>query len=282
MRLQDQIPEVAGSQRDQVAGIDGQQCRGFAPVTFQMLVIGVRVANRQRRFLGDPVIVERLMARRTLHLVELGVRPHGRPVQHGQVITFHEVLSQDLPVGVPDVLFLEGLDVVLHAVVGDEVFELAQVFGNRRQAVIEGHVHPALPYLATHAGQLVVALAEPALAMHLRRSAQFPLQVIAPRVVRTDDGAHIPAALQQYRHAMQADVGKRADFVLVVAQHHHRLASDVAGHVIAGLLQAAGAAHAQPLGAKQMLFLEFQELRRGVDRRRHCAGIGEVPITVCL
>ena len=74
---------------------------------------------------------------------------------------------------------------------------------------------------------------------------------------------------------MAADVGQGADHPVAVAQHDDGLARDGHGQIIAGVWQGIGPPGAQPVGFEDMLLLQRQKLRRGIDHLRHGAGLFE-------
>ena len=50
--------------------VDREQRGRLAPVTFKPAIVRMRLANGQRRFLRDPVIIERVAAGRAFHFFQ--------------------------------------------------------------------------------------------------------------------------------------------------------------------------------------------------------------------
>ena len=236
---------------------------------------GMRQRDLEAVVLQDGVEVEGGTARRADHLVQLGEAADRRGMADRQVVALHEVLGEHLPVGVPDVVLVEGLDIVLHAEVGDERPGFGQAFGDGRGVAVERHEDPTEPFLAADGRQSVVLAAEVAVQRHRRRATQGAIEVVGPGVIGADDAAHPAAAGQQRRHAVQADVGEGAQAAVAVAHHGDRLAGDVPGEVVAWLLQRGGAADAEPFAAEQAVELGVQKGLRGIDLGRHGAGFLE-------
>ena len=94
-------------------------------------------------------------------------------------------------------------------------------------------------------------------------------------MIGAGDGTHRAPPLQQGRHPVAADVGQGADHPIAVAQHDDGLACDGHGQIIAGVWQGLGPPGAQPVGAENMLLLQRQKLRRGIDHLWHGAGLFE-------
>ena len=70
-------------------------------------------------------------------------------------------------------------------------------------------------------------------------------------MVGADDAAHPAAAGEQRGHPVQADVGEGVQVALAVADHGDRLAGDLPGQIVAGLVQRRGAADAEPFAAEE-------------------------------
>ena len=210
------------------------------------------------------------------------MRSYRRAMQHRQVVAFHEVLGKDLPVGIPHVLFIEGFDVVGHAVCVDESAQFGELRMNGRRVLVERHVDPALPFLTTHGGQLVAFLAEARLPIHHRCPAQRAIERIIPRMVRAHDPAHIAASFKQHRHTMQAHIRHRLELHLLVAQDHDRLCADACRQIVAGRFQRACAADALPFAFEDIALFQRQEFCRRIDTRRHGVRFAERPFATGL
>lgn len=119
---------------------------------------------------------------------------HGRGMADRQVIAFHEVLGEHLPVRVPDMGLAEALDIVLHLIGGDQLFQRAKGRGDAGAVLVERDVDPAQPFLAADRGQGVVLLAEAGGLGHERRPSQAAVEVIGPGVIGADQHPLVAAA----------------------------------------------------------------------------------------
>ena len=217
----------------------------------------------------DGVPVEGFGALRADHFVDVGRAADGLAVADRQVVALHEILGEDLPVGVPDVVFAECFRVAGEIQMGDHRLGFGEGFGRRRRVRIERHHDEAEPFLAAHGRQLHVGLAEALVAAHRRGAAQGAVEIVGPGVIGADDGAGIATPFQQRRHAVAADVGHRPQRAVAVTQHDDRLAGDLHRQVVAGVLQCVGPAGADPFLGEDVLEFEGEEIRRRVDRARH-------------
>ena len=137
LEVQRQVPEITGRQGDQQAGIERQQECGAAQVACHPGVRGMRAGDAEVGFLEDRVPVE--MRRRGLadHLVELRQSADGAGMADRQVVALHEVLGEDLPVGVPDETLVEPFGVVGEIEGADQVFDIGEMFGHRYGAGVQ-------------------------------------------------------------------------------------------------------------------------------------------------
>ena len=77
--------------------------------------------------------------------------------------------------------------------------------------------------------------------------------------------------------AVGAHVVEGVELAGVVPRNDDRLAHDVEGHVVAGLLDLLGAGHGEPVLHKDLLLLEREDLGRGVDVGRQVVRLVERP-----
>jgi len=152
---------------------------------------------------------------------------------NGQVIAFHEILGQHLPVGIPDMGFKECLGVILHVIVGDHFGQRGELIRHRRGIGVECDKDPAQPLFAADVGQGVVGFAEPFVLGHRRRAAQSPIQIVSPCMIRAHDAACVAAPFQQSRHAVAADIGHRPEHSMSVAQDNDWLPGQFQRDVVA-------------------------------------------------
>ena len=192
-----------------------------------------------------------------------------------QVVAFHEVLGQHLPVRVPHEAFVEPLRVVRHVIGPDQLLDIGEMRGHRFCFGVERHHEPAKPFFAPQLWQTVMLLAEALVCIHGGRTAELAVRLIAPAMIGTGNDAAVAAAFENGGHAVQADIRLAADLPIHATDHHQRLASEFKGDVVAGLLQGGGAANAIPFLAEDMRHLRVEELRRGVNALRHGAGLLE-------
>ena len=153
---------------------------------------------------------------------------------HGEVIALHEIFGEHLPVRVPDKFFLEVLDIVFHAVIGDQFLNVGKFLVRRLRIGIEGDHHPAQPFLAADLRQAVVVFAEAFIVRHGGCGAERTIEVVAPAVIGADDGSGIALVLQKDGHAMQANIGLGVQCTVPVTDHHDGLVSEFQGYIITG------------------------------------------------
>ena len=226
------------------------------------------------------MIVERAPPRRTDHVVQLREAADRAGMTDRQMIALHEILGQNLPIGVPNMGLAKRFDIGLHLEIVDEVLDLGELRRNWRRLGIERHHRPAEPGLAADLRQLVILLAETDVARHRRRPAQRPVEIIAPAMIGADDRAAIAGALQERRHAMAAHVGHRPQFAVLAADDDNRFARQLIGQVVAGVRQRAGAPDADPLAGEDVFQLALEEPLARVNARRHGARGFERPIDI--
>ena len=132
---------------------------------------------------------------------------------------------------------VEGLDVVFHPVVFNQSLDLGELYSNRGRIRVEGHHDPAEPFLAAQLPQAVaiLALAEALVLVHRGGATQRTVEIVAPGMVRADDHLAVARALQERRHAVQADIGHGAEHTRLVAQHDERLAREFVSEIVTRL-----------------------------------------------
>ena len=252
-----------------MARVNRDHCRGLALLADQPGVRRVRVAERQTLVLWEPMDVECRVTLRAVDLAKARIGADSRAVADRQVVALHVVLGQDLPVGVPDMGFAEGLGVVLKAEIGDHFIQRRQPGEDCIGFGVQRDVDPAEPFFTTDRRQTKVFLAETVVALHSRRTAQCAVQIVGPGVIGAGDCADVATPLQQRRHAVQADIRHRPEHLVAATHHHDRLAGNNAGNVVAGFRQRTGAADADPVMAKHRLQFTVKEGFRRIDAGRH-------------
>ena len=143
------------------------------------------------------MIVECLASRRAYHLVQFRKASDGACVTHWQVVAFHEIFCQHLPVCVPEMLFKEGFRIVCHVVTCDQICDFAQFLGNWLRIGVQGDKHPTQPIFANNVGQAVVIFAECLIAVHRWGATQAAIKIVSPCVVRTYNGSCVAAPMQK-------------------------------------------------------------------------------------
>ena len=201
----------------------------------------------------------------------------------GQVVVLHEVLADELVVGV-DVVGEPALrDPLVEPVVAEARRQVAQVHRQGRGVRVEVDEQEQAPGVDGDVVEPVVGLVE-ALgdggvedrllaggdvgALEQRRAEAVPVGVVGPRVVRAADAPAVAdlagVARQQLRRTVAADVVERAQRAVAVARHDHRSACDVDDDARAVPVDVGGEADRDPARREDLLLLEREELRRGV------------------
>ena len=181
------------------------------------------------------------------------------------------VLDDDLPV---------GLDLVHQTDADPELVHLEALEGrDRLRAVGErlhqrprlaGEVHEEEPGVAVdrYTVERVGRPLEELVLLHVRRADQLTVQVVGPRVIRTDERlADVAGPLEivdELRSAVAADVVEAAQLAGLGPHHEDRLACDVANDVVAGVRDLLGPAGTDPVAPPDPLSLTLVHLPAGV------------------
>ena len=130
----------------------------------------MRQSQRDKVVLDDPVVVERRLAFRAFHLVQVARPADGPGMADRQVVAFHEILGQNLPIGVPDVSFEKSFSVGTHVVVTDKLFNLGKLACYWTSLGVQRDKNPSEPFFASNLRQLVFFFAKSIISGHCRRA----------------------------------------------------------------------------------------------------------------
>ncbi len=119
------------------------------------------------------------------------------------VVGVHEVLVQQLPVGVPHVDLAMHRHVAGHPVPTDDFGEAGQPRTESGCVGVLVDEEEALPLLQPKRGEVMVRRIERVAgcvgrAVHVRRADQLAIEAIDPRVVRARDSCFVAAAVEQW------------------------------------------------------------------------------------
>ena len=221
-----------------------------------------------------------------MHIVGLRLRGLDRgAVREQRMRGVAQVLEIDLPVAV--IGMLEHAASCLDLAVGgavDQVVERArhgaepflQVravgrFAREHEAAVAFH-----PRHRLHRHFRVADLEVARIAVIERHGFQPAVEMIGPAVVAA--GELVRRALLGGHHhgaAVGALVADHAQFAVLVARHHHRMAADLRREIIAGLLHLAFVADVDPRLAEDARHLQIEDRRIGVELPVHAAGLEE-------
>ena len=189
------------------------------------------------------------------------------------MIALHEVLGQDLPIRLPNVVLHHHRDVIRHAIAADHLFEGRELRAQVGRVGVQRGVDPALPDLAGQLGKAHLIGREIGAFLHEGRAQQAAVQVVSPGVVGADDVPALALAFQKPHHAMAADIGEAADGAVPAAEGEDRLRADGEGQVVACLGNVCGAPQADPAAMKEALALQCQKFGRAIELGRQRAGL---------
>ena len=199
------------------------------------------------------------------------------------MVALHEVLGEDLPVRLPDMLFAEGLGVVGEAVAArDDLLHRPKQVLRRRNVGIQRDVDPAIPDIAAHMREAVVAPVEGRARVHPRGMAQAAVEAVGPGMVGAGDDLAVAASGEEQAHPVQADVGEGPDFSGVVAHDEDRLVDEPEGEIVAPFRNGVGPAGTDPFPGKDPLPFQGQEGLAGIDAGRGRPRFREGPFRVGL
>ena len=114
----------------------------------------------------------------------------------GQVTAFHDVLGQNLPMGVPDVGFKNGFGGVCHVVVTDKGFDLCPLLRDGQRVRVQRRKDPAQPVVTTDIRQTVDRFAKSIVLIHRKRPAQRSVQIVNLGVTGADNATRVAAAFE--------------------------------------------------------------------------------------
>ena len=192
----------------------------------------MRHGNTQGFILEDRVVVKSRTPRWANHVFQLGQPANRACMADRQVVAFHKILSQHLPVSVPNVFLVKRFGIIGHIITRDHLCDLRQLIGNRCHVGIKANKNPTKPFLTSYLWQLVLVFAKPFILRHRRCAAQLTVQIIRPCVVGADDGLGVAAPVQQGGHTVQTNIAHGAQSTFAIAQHDNRLASQISRHII--------------------------------------------------
>ena len=246
---------------------DGRQTRPAA-------VLGVR---RDRPCAEPDVLAGALPAVVVVHRRDLdqrGVHPR-------QVVVLHEVLADQLPVGLDVVLDAALQAVLAKAVAGEALGQIAELVLELGRLRVEADEDEEVPLGDAHGVEAHLVLVERLDVRHVegdarldghltlggeqRRAEAFAVEVVRPRVVRArEETLDVARALAQAGAAVPAHVVVRTQFAVAVARDDQRAARNLDDEKVAGLAHLVGDADGHPAFGKELLLLELVEVLRGV------------------
>ena len=147
VRAQTQIPEIARRQGNQQRGVDRQKPGDAALIALQG-GIG-RVGQRQRHgvVFHYEMVIERGRPLGAGHFQQIDRAADGAGMTDRQVVAFHEILGQHLPVGGPAKGFAKGFAVAGHIQIADQRIDIFQLRRQVGGGGVQRHHDPALPDL---------------------------------------------------------------------------------------------------------------------------------------
>ena len=135
---------------------------------------------------------------------------------------------------------------------------------HRPRIRIEIDEEKATEIFGRHACQAYVITPKPFDDLHVRRTAQPPVKLICPGVVRTGDHPRIAASLDKLMRTVLADVIEGADLAIPTHDAKKRLASHIENKIVAGLLQLRGVSGKLPACRQQAAGLDLEYRRVGI------------------
>jgi hypothetical protein len=268
-RPQGEIPEMVRRQHIHMAGEDRGHHGGVALRSLQPGIGGMGAAIGGAFRLGEGLQGEARGGLRGEDRV-LGREPgpHRLAMGDREVIALHEILGQQLPIRIPDMIVLGNGQITRHVIGRDHRLQRGQ---EPRQALgggIEGDIDPALPDLAADLRQMMLARIEAGGALHMGGGQELAVGVIGPGVIGADDPAAASPPLDEAHHPMQADIGEGADAALA-PNDEEGLVVDGEAEVVARLRDLCGEARAEPAAGKEFVPLAREDFRVVVEAGRH-------------
>ena len=199
-----------------------------------------------------------------------------------QVITLQVIVDVDFPVAFDHVVPPEGVPQFVDraAEVGDLAGNRPHHVGQRRGVPVHIDEHIRSPDFGLPLGQADRCAVPIGDALEFGGAVQPAVQRVRPAVIRALD--HRPGTLAgaQFRAAMAAHVGERAEDTVGRARHQHRLAGNLTGEPRSRPWRPSCQARRLPGAAEYAAPLGFQHFRAGVPTCRNCAGAGQIRL-VC-
>ena len=197
------------------------------------------------------------------------------------MVVLHEVLADQLPVGLDVVLDAALQAVLAEAIAGEALGQIAELVFQLGRCGIEADEDEEVPLGDAHRMQAHLVLIERLDVRHVegdaglyghftlgreqRRAEALPVEVVRPGVVRTrEEALDVPRALAEAGAAVAADVVVCAQFAVAVARDDQRAARNLDDEKVAGLAHLVGDADGHPAFGKELLLLELVEVLRGV------------------
>ena len=157
-----------------------------------MPVLRVRTAEIRVRRLGEGLVGEGVRAaRREAHRVHRRPRPDRRPMRHRQVVALHEVLGEQFPIGLPDMILVQDRHIARNVVAADDVFEGSEELCQRFGLGIQSHIDPALPDFCADLWKTDVCMVEGRRTFHMWRPDQSPADIVGPLLAHGEHDDHV-------------------------------------------------------------------------------------------
>src|ERR671910_228298 len=209
-------------------------------------------------------------AGRRADLAELGV-------DGGAVVALVVVLGQSLPVRRYLVVVAGSDDELLATVVPDQLLQVAGMLLERRGVAAGVREDPTVPLHDAHRDEGALGLVEPIGLSEARRASKLPVEPVGPGVVGTTEelAAGLAADRQELVPAVAADGVEGAQNTVLAAHEKDGLPAQRDGALVAGVLQAARAADADPAPVEEVLLLPPQHGPVGVRLGGEGAAVAE-------
>src|ERR1700730_232388 len=149
-----------------------------------------------------------------------------------RVVVLHRVLEIDFPVAGEVVLAPAHADHVGQAIGLELLREVTEILPQSASCRAESDEDEAVPGLEPDRVESVGALVEVPGLLHARGADQVAIQTIGPAVIRTDDAATIPLAVEHAGAAVPARVCEGANLARAIAGDEHGLYDEMVGRVV--------------------------------------------------
>ena len=127
------------------------------------------------------------------------------------VITLHEILIQNLPVGPPSELLVYDRNICLDSITLDERMERLDHLRNRGRLRIERYVNPAIPDFGSNAMQANLVPTKSFSCLHVRSGDELTSFIVGPGVIGAYNAPQIAATLEKDHLPVSTNIRKAPD-----------------------------------------------------------------------